>query len=97
MLEVRIMEKSEKFPFRLEIGVWWNGKSHPIWCYDKVPAGMIQVRSLRELWEGRNFLSECLLGPDKGCYYTGIVRPAVIEALQERLKQGIPIYVSNGK
>ena len=97
MLEVRIMEKSEKFPFRLEIGVWWNGKSHPIWCYDKVPAGMIQARSLRELWEGRNFLSECLLGPDKGCFYTGIVRPAVIEALQERLKQGIPIYVSNGK
>ena len=91
------MEESKKFPFRLEIGVWWNGKSHPIWCYDKVPAGMIQARSLRELWEGRNFLSECLLGPDKGCYYTGIVRPAVIEALQERLKQGIPIYVSNGK
>lgn len=91
------MEESKKFPFRLEIGVWWNGKSHPIWCYDKVPAGMIQARSLRELWEGRNFLSECLLGPDKGCFYTGIVRPAVIEALQERLKQGIPIYVSNGK
>ena len=91
------MEESTKFPFRLEIGVWWNGKYHPIWCYDKVPAGMIQARSLRELWEGRNFLSECLLGPDKGCFYTGIVRPAVIEALQERLKQGIPIYVSNGK
>ena len=91
------MEESKKFPFRLEIGVWWNGKSHPIWCYDKVPAGMIQARSLRELWEGRNFLSECLLGPDKGCFYTGIVRPAVIEALQERLKHGIPIYVSNGK
>ena len=91
------MEESKKFPFRLEIGVWWNGKSHPIWCYDKVPAGMIQARSLRELWEGRNFLSECLLGTDKGCFYTGIVRPAVIEALQERLKQGIPIYVSNGK
>ena len=91
------MEESKKFPFRLEIGVWWNGKSHPIWCYDKVPAGMIQARSLRELWEGRNFLSECLLGPDKGCFYTGIVRPAVMEALQERLKQGIPIYVSNGK
>ena len=91
------MEESKKFPFRLEIGVWWNGKSHPIWCYDKVPAGMIQARSLRELWEGRNFLSECLLGPDKGCFYTGIVRPAVIESLQERLKQGIPIYVSNGK
>ena len=91
------MEEGKKFPFRLEIGVWWNGKSHPIWCYDKVPAGMIQARSMRELWEGRNFLSECLLGPDKGCFYTGIVRPAVIKALQERLKQGIPIYVSNGK
>ena len=89
------MEESKKYPFRLEIGVWWNGKSHPIWCYYRVPDGMAQVSSLRELWEGRHFLSECLTGPDKGCYYTGIVRPAVIEALKARLQQGIPVYVSN--
>lgn len=91
------MEESRKYPFRLEIGVWWNGKSNPIWCYDRVPDGMVQVKSLRELWEGRHVLSECLLGPDKGCFYTGIVRPAVIEALKARLQQGIPVYVSISK
>ncbi len=91
------MEESKKYPFRLEIGVWWNGKSHPIWCYDKVPAGMVQAKSLRELWYGRPVLSECLLGPDKGCYYTDIVRESTIEAFKARLQMGIPIYVSNSK
>ena len=91
------MEEGKKFPFKLEIGVWWNGKSHTCWCYDKVPAGMVEVKSLKELWYGRPFLSECLLGPDKGNYYTDIVRETTIEPLKARLRMGIPIYVSNSK
>lgn len=91
------MEESKKFPFKLEFGVWWNGKSHPIWCYDKVPAGMVQAKGLRELWFGRPILIECLLGPDKGNYYTDIVRESTIEPLKARLSMGLPIYVSNSK
>lgn len=91
------MEESKKFPYKLETGVWSNGKSHPIWCYDKVPAGMVEAKSVKELWYGRPILTECLLEPNKGTYCTDIVRATTINILKERIRQGIPVYVSNTK
>jgi len=91
------MEEGKKFPYKLEFGVWWNGKSHPIWVYDKVPEGMRPARSLRELWYGRPVLSVCMLGPDKGLYYTDYVRETTIEAYKCRLEMGIPVYVKDSK
>lgn len=90
------MENGKIFPFKLEIGVWMNGKSHPIWCYDKVPDGM-RLASLRDLWWGRPILTKVLLGPDEGCFYTEYVRESTIEILKARIEQGIPVYVRDSK
>lgn len=86
------METDKTYPFKLEIGAWVNGRSRPVWCYDKVPDGM-RPATLRDLVWGRPVLTEVLLGPDKGCFYTEYVRQSTIEILRERIRQGIPVFV----
>ena len=90
------MENNNIYPKKLEIGVWMNGKSHPVWVYDKVPEGM-RPATLRDLMWYRPVLTKVLLGPDKGLYYTDYVRQNTIEVLRERIRQGIPVYVSVSK
>lgn len=85
-------EKIKKYPYKLEIGVWMNGKSNPIWVYDKVPEGMRPITSLRELWYGRAFLYPSQLSP--GEYITDYMRETDAEAVNWMFSHGIPMYVS---
>ena len=85
------MEEGKKYPYKLEFGVWMNGRSLPIWVYDKIPSGMKRVTSIRELWYGRPFLFSSQLFPDK--FITGYMRDSVVESVQYMLSHDIPMYV----
>lgn len=89
------MEKSKIYPYKLEIGVWMNGKSFPIWVYDKVPEGMRPIKDLRELWYGRAFLYPSQLSP--GEYLVDYMRETDVEAVNYMWAHGIPMYVSDTK
>lgn len=89
------MENAKKYPYKLEFGISLNGRSLPIWVYDKVPEGMRQVRSLRELWYGRAFLYPSQLSP--GEYMTSYMREKDEEAVWSMWKAGLPLYVQDKK
>lgn len=57
------MEDSEKkYPYQLEIGVSMYGRSIPVWVYDQVPEGMQRATSIREFYNGRQFLIRSRVG-----------------------------------
>ena len=89
------MAEMKKFPYKLDFGVWLNGRSMPIWVYDHVPNGMSRVTSLRQLWYGRPFLFASQLKP--GTYMTSYMRDTVIEPVKYMLSHDIPIYVKESK
>lgn len=88
-------QKNQKYPYKLEIGVWMNGKSYPIWVYDKVPDGMRRITSLRELWYGRAFLYPSQLTP--GIFLVDYMRETCKEAVNSMWNHDIPMYVSDTK
>lgn len=81
-------------PRKQEIGKFFNGRSHPIWCYDHVPDGMRRAR-LEDMYPCRQFLYKCQLGPDKGLYYTGYYVGTDIEPIRSYIQRGIPVYVKD--
>ncbi len=87
------MEKHKKYPYKLDFGVSLNGRILPVWVYDRVPEGMRQVRSLRELWYGRAFLYPSQLSP--GEYLTGYMRRTSEAAVGWMWDNGIPMYVQD--
>lgn len=86
------MEDTQKtYPYQLEIGVSMYGRSIPVWVYDQVPEGMQRATSLREFYNGRQFLIRSRINPD--IYLTDIFRPAVSEAVRLSLEAGAEIYI----
>lgn len=81
------------YPYKLPFGVQVFGSSMPVWAYDRVPEGMRQIRSIRELWNGRTYLTASALSP--GEYITGYMRPAVRPVLEKLLASGQPVYVKD--
>ena len=79
---------------KLEIGIWFDGRHHDLWCYDTVPAGM-RPAPLRDLWPGRQVLYQVQLGPDAGKYYTGFCIPGRGEILREMVNRGHHVYVKD--
>lgn len=80
-------------PVKMEFGHWFNGRSHSLWIYDEVPAGM-RPAALRDLWPGRQVLYQVEIGPDKGKYYTGFcVGDEHLNALRHKIQNGIPVFV----
>ena len=87
------MEDSEKkYPYQLEIGVSMYGRSIPVWVYDQVPEGMQRATSIREFYNGRQFLIRSRVG-NTGEYLTDIFRPSIREAVQLSLDAGAEIYI----
>ena len=96
------MKDEKSYPYKLDFGVHWPDpsapggyRSLPIWVYDKVPDGMVRVKSLKELWYGRPYLFTCLLNP--GEYMTSYMRDSELEAVKYYLENDIPIYVKPNK
>ena len=80
-------------PVKLEFGHWFDNRSHAIWKYDSVPAGM-RPAALRDLWPGRQVLYQVEIGPDAGKYYTAFcVGEERMHALRDKLQRGIPLFV----
>jgi len=82
----------EKAPEILEIGQWFNDRSHQIWHYFDVPPGMRRAR-LYDLYIGRQVLYQVQIGPHKGDYYTAFYVGNAVEPLREKVKSGVPVYV----
>lgn len=88
------MENSEKtYPYQLDFGIRMYGRTIPVWVYDKVPEGMKRATSLREFYNGRQFLIRSRPNPE--LYITDIFRPAVREAVRLSLEEGAEIYVKD--
>lgn len=81
-------------PERLEFGLWFDGKSHPIWHYKEVPEGM-RIATLKDMYYGRPFLAEVLLGPHKGDYYTGYYVGKEVAPVRYRITHGMPVYIKD--
>lgn len=81
-------------PEKLEFGQWFDGRSHPLWHYKSVPPGM-RPATLHDMWHGRPFLCEVLIGPDKGEYYTGYYAGNSVEPIKYRLTHGFTVYVKD--
>ena len=80
-------------PVKMEFGHWFDNRSHSLWIYDEIPAGM-RPATLRDLWPGRQVLYQVETGPDKGKYYTGFcVGEERINALRHKVQNGIPVFV----
>ena len=81
----------KKYPYQLEIGISMYGRSIPVWVYDKVPEGMKRATSIREFYNGRQFLIRSRINPD--IYLTDIFRPSVSEAVRLSMEAGVEIYI----
>lgn len=81
-------------PVKLEFGLWFDGRSHPLWMYEAVPDGM-RPATLRDLWPGRQVLYQVQLGPDAGKYYTTYCVNDRQEILREMVRRGHPVYVKD--
>lgn len=79
-------------PQKLDIGIAWNNQVYDIWHYKEVPPGM-RPAELQDLVWRRQVLYQVQIGPDRGDYYTDIVRPTTINILREMVRTGHPLYV----
>ena len=87
------MENSEKkYPYQMEVGISMYGRSIPVWVYDQVPEGMKRATSIREFYNGRQFLIRSRVG-NTDEYLTDIFRPSIREAVQLSLDSGAEIYI----
>ena len=87
------MEGSEKkYPYQLEFGIQIYGRSIPVWVYDRVPEGMRRATSIREFYNGRQFLIRSRLG-NTDEYLTDIFRPSIREAVARSLEEGAEIFI----
>lgn len=81
-----------KDPELLPFGIDYHGSHVPIYCYDEVPDGLKPVKTT-DLYMGRRVMYKVITGPDKGKYYTDVVRPGTIGALLARIRSGLDVYV----
>lgn len=81
-------------PRKLEFGMWFNGRSHSLWCYDSVPDGMRRARA-NDMHPGRQFLYQVQLGPDAGLYYTGYFAGESMLPILLYIRTGVPVYVKD--
>lgn len=87
------MEENRKtYPYKKDFCINYNGRSFPVWAYDKVPEGMRRATSMRDFYYGRVFLYRASLC-DSGEYLTEIFRSSVKEAVARFLKDGTEIWV----
>lgn len=77
---------------KMDFGVWFDGKSHPVWLYPEVPPGM-RLATLRDILPGRPVLYQLQLGDDAGSWLTDYVTRNSYPVLRHYIKSGIPVYV----
>lgn len=77
---------------KMDFGVWFDGRSHPVWMYPEVPPGMRRA-TLRDLWPGRPVLYQIQLGADAGSWLTDYVTRTTEPILRHYIRSGIPVYV----
>jgi hypothetical protein len=77
---------------KMDFGVWFDGRSHPVWMYPEVPPGMRRA-TLRDLWPGRPVLYQLQLGADAGSWLTDYVTRTTEPILRHYIRSGIPVYV----
>lgn len=79
------------YPYKKDFSVIYNGRIYSVWAYDRLPDGMRQVGSMRDLRYGQMILYKTELC-DAGEYLTEIVRPSIRGVLEDYLKTKRPIY-----
>lgn len=79
-------------PQLLPIGADYHGDHVPAYCYDKVPEGLRPAKTT-DLYMGRRVMYKVLTGPDKGKYYTGVVRQSTLKILLARIRLGYEVYI----
>lgn len=77
---------------KMDFGVWFDGKSHPVWMYPEVPPGM-RPATLRDLRPGRPVLYQIQLGADAGTWLSDYVTPTTYPILRHYVQSGRPVYV----
>jgi hypothetical protein len=79
---------------KLDFGIWFDNKSHPIWHYDEVPEGM-RLASISDLYYRRPVLHLATSGPYEGDYLTDYVGPGTYYIFKNMIEIGIPVYVKD--
>ncbi len=77
---------------KMDFGVWFDGKSHPVWLYPEVPPGMRQA-TLRDLFPGRPVLYQLQLGDDAGSWLTDYVTATTYPILRAFIQAGRKVFV----
>ncbi len=78
---------------KLQIAIWFNGRSYPIYRYEAPPADVRPATVVDLARYGTPVLYEVSLGPDAGSWYTDIVRPATRQLLEGKVRRGCTVYV----
>ena len=81
-------------PRKLEFGQYAFGRHFDIWCYDAVPDGMRQAQT-SDIIIGRMILYKVHIGPDAGCYYTGMVTADNQWIFIRNIDDHWPVYVKD--
>ena len=79
---------------RLPFGMWFDGRSHPLWHYRELPEGMRRA-GMSDMYHGRPFLYQVEIGPDAGGWYTGYYAGNDEAPARWRLLHDIPLYVKD--
>lgn len=77
---------------KMDFGVWFDGKSHPVWLYPEVPPGMRRA-TLRDLYPGRPVLYQLQLGKDAGSWMSDYVTRNSYPVLRYYIQTGREVFV----
>lgn len=80
----------------LEFGQTYKGNHYSLFCYDRIPAGLVPAETTA-LFEGNRVMYKVEVGPDKGKYYDCIVSSTNHKMLMNKLVRKKEVYVKGYK